>query len=382
MPVRIVNINGKKFHLNKTDGTGCSTRFVELLPGGPSDDKSTYEVEWTINSLYQLLVRQREHKGDGKRCSALFFRDMPNLDSKLASPTKCLLHEYTFYRLFEGGRVVALFAYSNFDNDDDECEYEPALFETVHGMRRHLPWCHLRPWEMVNPELMAKSGMIRILHGPGNSSGYRTVNEEHEYEYDYGCNNDFLPKLRDDQCNFKPHYSVQWGGSYWGEGKTTKKVLITTNLHANRMGDGVGITEKHRSDEVNALMGCDAAYKSWWISAYFAGIEYLQPEELVEAVTKERCSSARSDDDVLHFIGGNWNCTSSTDSIRVFMAFAERMRKSNRGPMAGAHWAETKDRKRAYFNIVPWVFESPQHRDHPSSVMMLSNKPLVWERVR
>jgi hypothetical protein len=124
----------------------------------------------------------------------------------------------------------------------------------------------------------------------------------------------------------------------------------------------------------------------WWSVSYFQGVSMPTPEELVEGTLEyisgeiEDRESVGEKNPLIGFIGGNWKCATATDSIRVMLALYEAINWTTTTASGKCAYLVHKGRN-IYLMPLPFIYESPVHRDHPVSLMVYSDVPMKWSKV-
>jgi hypothetical protein len=118
----------------------------------------------------------------------------------------------------------------------------------------------------------------------------------------------------------------------------------------------------------------------WWHMA--AQNKTLPPmDEQVQDIVDEIAVSLGEDEGRLVLCGGNMKCTSPGDSVRLVLMLAQAMdwpspHKKNMRYFTGSNG------QRVYMALFPFIWESPQHENHPVYGAVFSTKPLHWEEIK
>lgn len=216
-------------------------------------------------------------------------------------------------------------------------------------------WC-LRPEELINIKALTQGGLFSKVSYPDDSPSRHTG-------YRDGRTKLLRKRFKNNTTRITSYASGTRLGSFtFSPGTNVYDLTVPA------------VSEQHISDNEWKSIFHNMEY-NWFASSYFGGLNIYPPEKLVEDALNH-IVNAEFD---IGMIGGNWKCNSSHDTIRIMCAISEQLGWDS-GTSKKHPYLEYNGQK-VYFKWVPFVYESPLHRDHPVSAMVYSRTPIHWEEM-
>lgn len=371
--------NETRFTLNPIGLTGCSSHLEECRPdeaqarrrrarsGKIVRQNAAAEAPVPFMPYQKLMDSVAQRK---KRLSALIYPTIPNLDEGSELPSKAHRKKYLFFKLLMGSKkdTVGLFCHQ---------KRGALLLTSKAAMKTHIPYWVLRPWEMFDIKEMMRSGLIRVITHTARTdpNGWAMKTPSRRHPKGYGYNGKFLPdapkkvKLRGSEVT----------GFWSGSTQSCEKLKIEADVRGAWSSDpshGLKFSTAHNSMDMGNIL---PETLPWWAAWYVAGYDYVTPEDVLEAAGK-RAQELFDKGRKIVVVGGNWNCKRPDDSIRIVAALAEKIRDKGQTPISTDPMWFMHNGKRVYFALLPYIYESPQHRDHPVQCAFLSDEPLYFQR--
>lgn len=346
--------------------TGCSSALSECIPHTNGEATLLKSIKLKLMSLSQA--------NGNDRLTGLLYTRMPNLEtSGSVRTTKEEREKYIFYKLLRGNNkdTVGMFCHPRAGT---------ITLNKWTDLVQHMPWWVLRPWELFNTKAMIEQGLVRVKTGKAKKrpNSWQVDNPTKRFPAKYGHNGKHLPtSLKTAKLEWK-RYKGYWGGNP----QYVERISATVAVAAAYTGSplhGVKGSTRHVSQDMGELFG----KTPWWAGWTMLGYKNIEAQAVLQEISKGAIERFKAGRDII-MIGGNWNCGTATDSIRPLMVLAEKLAKKKQDPCSDKPAWFMHNGKRIYFAILPYIYESPQHRHHPVNCAFLSDEPLyikqVWKR--
>ena len=221
-------------------------------------------------------------------------------------------------------------------------------------------WC-LRPYELIDMKGLTQGGLFSTVPDARYNENKRLP--ERHTGYRDGRKKLMNKRFKHNDTNITSYSSGNTVGSFSMEPTIPGYDIDIPTL-----------SEQHISEsEWKPIF--DRLDSYWTARDYFGGVHPYPPESLV-ADALEWIVNSRYD---IGAVGGNWKCNSSHDTIRVLCAIAEQLGWDS--ATSKKHPYLVHDGTKIYFKWIPFVYESPLHKDHPVSAMVWSKSPIHWEEI-
>lgn len=350
------------FKLRSTDASGCSTRFKELETVQMFSTNVDKRMDIS-KDFYRTIEMYHDISACGRRAQGFFYTNTPEIAPYLKPNTKAVFGRNKFFKMYMEGRDCATFIAPR--------EQELLPLTNTYELLDNLPmWC-LRPEEVLDPQALFASGFLR-QQGRNNEVDpecpWRKQANDLEYPQPYGSN---TMHIREPDGGENVYGQTSTAG-YWGNGYAMSRMTFGSSYNVEYLE----YTEHHKSDEWRDTFN----NLPWWVYMYMDGKRPADRDDLIEAAIDTAADDLNENAERdLVAVGGNWNCASSTDAIRVICAFADSLIENHQVGEVARY--EASDGTPVYVALLPYVYESPQHADHPCCCMFFSLKPIVIREV-